>query len=181
MIRPHGRHGSPPRDPGSGHAQTPESAGWSRRRAIGALSGAVAVMLGALFGLGAFTFGYGEGWAYLSNDPAACTNCHVMQEHFDSWVKSSHQASASCNDCHLGHDPVGKWITKADNGLLHSLAFTTGDFRDPIRIKPRNRRVTQSACLHCHADFVHAVLSPEPDGETLLCVRCHASVGHALR
>lgn len=138
-------------------------------------------MLGVLLGLGAFTFGYGDGWSYMSNDPTACTNCHVMQEHFDSWVKSSHRNVAGCNDCHLPHDPIGKLVTKADNGFFHSLAFTTGDFPDPLRIKPRNRRVTQGTCLDCHADFVHAVLPPQPGGETLLCVHCHDQVGHALR
>jgi len=138
-------------------------------------------MLGVLSGLGAFTLGYGEGTAYLSNDPAACANCHVMQWHFDSWVKSSHRNVATCNDCHLSHHPIGKWVTKADNGFFHSLAFTTGDFPDPIRIKPRNRRVTQAACLDCHTDFVDSLRSASHRGEMPLCVQCHASVGHAQR
>jgi cytochrome c nitrite reductase small subunit len=77
----------------------------------------------------------------------ACANCHVMQDHFNSWQNSSHKNVATCNDCHLSHHPIGKWIVKADNGFFHSLAFTTGDFPDPIRIKQRNRRVTQHACL----------------------------------
>ena len=33
-------------------------------------------MLGILTGVGAFTFGYGQGWSYLSNNPATCANCH---------------------------------------------------------------------------------------------------------
>jgi cytochrome c nitrite reductase small subunit len=140
---------------------------------------AFAVMLGALIGLGAFTFGYGKGASYLSNNPQGCANCHVMQEHYDTWQHSSHSRVAVCNDCHLPHHPIGKWVTKADNGFFHSLAFTLEDFPDPIRIKPRNRRVTQGACLHCHADYVHAILPSEPDGETLACVRCHSNVGHA--
>ena len=32
---------------------------------------AVAVMFGVFGGLGFFTFGYGQGYAYLGNDPAA--------------------------------------------------------------------------------------------------------------
>jgi cytochrome c nitrite reductase small subunit len=39
---------------------------------IGLLPLALGLGVGALGGLGAFTFGYGEGAAYLSNDPAAC-------------------------------------------------------------------------------------------------------------
>lgn len=142
---------------------------------------ATAVVLGMLAGLGGFTFAYGGGASYLGNDPASCANCHVMQGHYDSWVKSSHRNVAGCNDCHLYHDFVGKWVTKADNGFFHSVAFTTGNFPEPIQIKPRNRIVTQSACVSCHADVVHPLLPVEDGGEVALCASCHASVGHALR
>ncbi len=145
------------------------------------LSWAVAVALGVFVGLGLFTVEYGEGASYLSDSPEACINCHVMQPHYTAWLQSSHSRAAACNDCHLRHDFVGKWVTKADNGFFHSVAFTTGDFPDPIRIKPRNRIVTQEACLHCHAEFVPALLPPEPQGEVPLCVSCHAAVGHAGR
>lgn len=159
--------------------------GTGRKTSIGGIAGglsiAVALMFGVLGGLGAFTFGYGEGSAYLTNDPTACANCHIMQDHYDSWLKSSHENVATCNDCHLPHDFLGKWITKADNGFFHSLAFTTGDFPEPLRIKPRNRRVTQGACLHCHGDFVHAMLPVEPGGDMLNCVQCHSDVGHSQR
>lgn len=139
------------------------------------------IAAGVFGGLAIFTFGYGDGAAYLKDDPASCANCHVMQQHYDDWQKSSHAGVATCNDCHLRHDFLGKWITKADNGFFHSLAFTTGSFPDPIRIKPRNRRVTQQACLGCHVNYVHAVL-PAVDGEdALLCVHCHRAVGHAQR
>ncbi len=148
---------------------------------IGFLPLALAVMLGMLAGVGAFTFGYGEGASYLSNDPAACANCHIMQDHYDSWLNSSHKHVAVCNDCHLSPHPVGKWIVKMDNGFFHSLAFTTGDFHEPIQIKPRNRAVTQNACLKCHQDFVHGMLPAEPGGDMLMCVHCHSDVGHAHR
>jgi cytochrome c nitrite reductase small subunit len=139
------------------------------------------VAVGALGGLGLFTFGYGDGAVYLRDDPAACANCHAMWDQYDSWANSSHKNAATCNDCHVLHDPIGKWITKADNGFFHSLAFTTGNFPDPIRIKPRNRRVTQAACLYCHAELVHLALSSSLDDEAALCARCHADVGHAQR
>jgi len=141
--------------------------------------GVFTILLGILGGIGAFTFGYGKGWSYLSSDPTMCINCHVMQGHFDDWKKSSHHHVAVCNDCHLPHDPIGKWVVKADNGFFHSLAFTLGDFHEPIQIKPRNRRVTQGTCLHCHGDFVHEVTRVAKD--ELECVRCHRDVGHALR
>lgn len=147
----------------------------------GAVYLAIVILMGALTGLGLFTFGYGQGASYLSNDPNACVNCHVMDDYYDTWQNSSHAHVAVCNDCHLSHHPVGKWVTKADNGFFHSLAFTTGDFHEPIQIKSRNRRVTQKACLYCHADIVHQMQPMAPEGEHLLCVSCHSDVGHAHR
>lgn len=153
----------------------------NRRNMISALAVLCAIAFGILGGLGAFTFGYGEGTAYLKNDPASCANCHVMQTHYDTWTKSSHHGVATCNDCHLPHDFAGKWLTKADNGFFHSLAFTTGNFHEPIQIKERNRRVTQHACLYCHGDFVDHMLPVEKNGEMQSCVHCHGDVGHAGR
>lgn len=156
-----------------------------RWRRLGALVATIGVLplliasgVGAFVGLGLFTFGYGEGAAYLSNDPAACANCHVMQGHFDSWQRSGHGHVAVCNQCHLPPGGMGKWVTKADNGFFHSLAFTTGRFPEPIRIKPRNRQVTQRACLGCHGPMVDHMRPDEADGEMLLCVGCHSDVGH---
>ncbi|PAY17525.1 cytochrome c nitrite reductase small subunit [Rhodopirellula sp. SM50] len=141
----------------------------------------LSVLVGILIGVGSFTFGYGKGASYLSNDPQTCVNCHVMQDHFDSWQHSSHHHVAVCNDCHLPHDAIGKWVTKADNGFFHSLAFTVGDYKNPIQIKPRNKRVTQSTCISCHRDFVHSMLPVAAEAETQSCVHCHADVGHVLR
>lgn len=150
---------------------------------FGGLALAAAIVGGALVGLGAFAFGYGDGASYLSDDPAACANCHVMQGHLESWQRSGHRHVATCNDCHLSQHPIGRWLVKADNGFFHSLAFTTGDFPDPIRIKPRNRRVAHEACLHCHGDFVHALLPERSDaaGDRLVCAHCHSDAGHAHR
>jgi cytochrome c nitrite reductase small subunit len=153
----------------------------STSRSVRILSFAVAIAIGVLGGLGAFTVGYGNGFSYLTNDPEACANCHIMQDHFDSWVTSSHRDVAACGDCHLRHDFLGKWLTKADNGFFHALAFTTGNFDEPIQIKPRNRRVTQEACIDCHGRFVNSMLPTEHGGEMQLCVHCHSDVGHTGR
>jgi cytochrome c nitrite reductase small subunit len=45
----------------------------------------LAALAGAALGIGLFAFVYGDGAAYLSHDPAACANSHVMQGHYDSW------------------------------------------------------------------------------------------------
>ena len=141
----------------------------------------LALLFGVMVGVGLFTFGYGQGLSYLSTDPVACTNCHVMQFAFDSWQKSSHHHVAECNDCHLPSHPVGKYIVKADNGFFHSLAFTLDNFHEPIQIKPRNSRVAQARCLDCHRDVVDHMLPVNVDGEVPTCVHCHSAVGHALR
>jgi cytochrome c nitrite reductase small subunit len=87
----------------------------------------------------------------------------------------------------LPHDFFGKWFTKADNGFFHSLAFTLENFHEPIQIKPRNRRVTQHACLDCHSELVHPMLIGAQGGndamerEALFCVHCHSDAGHSQR
>lgn len=140
----------------------------------------VAVALGTFGGLGVFTFGYGDGHAYLRDDPQTCANCHIMRDAFDSWTKSTHHAVAVCNDCHTPHDSIlAKYVTKADNGFFHSLAFTTGNFKDPIQIKERNSRIVQAACVDCHREFVNPMLSGHETEAVLSCVHCHFGAGHA--
>jgi cytochrome c nitrite reductase small subunit len=124
----------------------------------------VAVLVGITAGLGAFTFGYARGASYLTNDPAACANCHVMQEHFDAWAKSSHRSVAACNDCHTPHGLVGKYTVKAKNGFWHSFYFTTGRFPDPLRITEGNRKVTEQRCRDCHAEITAAIVPARPRG-----------------
>ena len=146
----------------------------------GVVKGAVVgTAIGVAIGVGSYTFLYAKGASYLTNNPSACANCHVMQGHFDAWVKSSHRAVAVCNDCHAPHNLIGKYITKADNGFWHSLKFTTGKFPENIQIRESNRRVTQEACLHCHQQIVEAITpTPHTKENITLCVRCHSGVGH---
>src|SRR5438105_6448541 len=118
----------------------------------------LAALIGVAAGVGAFTFRYAEGLSYLSNDPRACKNCHIMNEQYDSWRKSSHHAAATCNDCHVPHDFVGKYLAKASNGYHHSKGFTFQDFHEPILIKAKNSQLLQDNCLHCHGELVHDVV-----------------------
>lgn len=142
---------------------------------IGSLVG---LALGSAAGLSAFTFIYARGYSYATNDPNACANCHVMQDHYDAWTRSSHHAVAACNDCHTPHDLPGKYLVKALNGLHHPSAFTTGHYPDVLRITPRNAAVTEQACRHCHQDMVDAVDHHGRQSADLSCTRCHSTVGH---
>lgn len=152
------------------------------------------LLVGLAIGVGAFTFLYAKGYSYLTNDPAACANCHVMGDYYAAWLKGSHHSVATCNDCHTPHDNiVSKYMVKASNGFWHSFGFTTGRYPDPLRIKPGNRSVTEHTCRYCHSEIVVAM---EPgmhqtgtgttsqshrEDETLSCIRCHSTVGHWVR
>lgn len=150
----------------------------------------LALLLGVAVGLGAFTFVYARGASYLTNDPSACANCHVMREHFEAWQRSSHHNVAVCNDCHAPHDFAGKYYTKGLNGFWHSFYFTTGRYPYPLRITERNEQVTEGACRYCHQEITeeieHGARGPAPTRasatqDQVLCTRCHSDVGHWVR
>jgi len=136
------------------------------------------VVVGLAIGIGMYTFVYAKGYSYMTNDPNACGNCHVMQDHLAAWSRSSHRSVAACNDCHTPHNLVGKYAIKATNGFFHSLAFTTGRFPDNILIKGYNSRVTEGACRSCHEEITTAIVGPHSQKD-MSCVRCHFNVGHS--
>ncbi|HSW39197.1 MAG TPA: cytochrome c nitrite reductase small subunit [Acidobacteriota bacterium] len=145
------------------------------------LTVAIIIVTGILLGAGGYTFYYAQGFSYLSDDPGVCVNCHIMREQFDSWERSSHRARAACGECHLPQDFFNKWRVKAENGLHHSIAFTFGNFREPIRIKEGNSRVLNENCLYCHEDFVREIAAHRnEEAAGISCVRCHVKSGHAL-
>jgi cytochrome c nitrite reductase small subunit len=136
-------------------------------------------MLGAAAGLGAYTLVYAKGYSYLTNDPAACANCHVMSEQYDGWLKASHRAVAVCNDCHVPEGLAGRYWTKARNGFWHSYYFTSQTFDEPIRASASSRAIAEANCRRCHGPVVQAMGAPSHrGGEALSCIRCHGSVGH---
>lgn len=142
----------------------------------------LAILFGVFVGLGGYTAYYAEGAAYLSNDPKACVNCHIMREQYDGWQKASHHEAATCNDCHLPHDFIGKYLAKAQNGYFHSKAFTLQDFPEPIRIKPKNHTILQENCVGCHEGLVSEIATNPGHADQMLdCIKCHASVGHGPR
>jgi len=139
---------------------------------------AVAVYLGVALGVSIYTFVYAKGYSYLTNDPRACLNCHVMKEQYDGWVKAPHRNVAACNDCHTPHNLIGKFATKANNGFWHSYYFTTQTYAEPIRITARNRRIALNNCRSCHAAVTDAIDGIHQGSGRLDCLRCHQNVGH---
>jgi len=134
----------------------------------------LAALVGVMLGVGLFTFGYARGSSYMTDNPSACANCHVMRDQYESWMKSSHGKVAVCNDCHTPAGLLPKYTTKAINGFFHSFAFTTGRFPDRIQITTRSFSVTRSACLKCHADMVDGIRA----ARDIECIACHRTVGH---
>ncbi len=135
-------------------------------------------LVGVFVGVGCYTFYFAEGISYLSNDPVACVNCHIMREQYDGWQKASHHTVATCNDCHVPHGFISKYMVKAENGYMHSKAFTFGGFHEPIRMRDVSREVVQHNCIYCHSTMVGSIIKVGEQGEVIDCIRCHEDVGH---
>jgi len=120
------------------------------------------------------TFIYSKGYSYLSDDPRACVNCHVMQDHFYAYEKSSHHNVANCNSCHTPDGFFQKYTSKAINGWNHGVGFTTGNYPWPLKKTKYNQDITNKACLKCHSGIVsHINIKPQAN-----CIQCHSEVGH---
>ena len=146
----------------------------------------LAVALGSLAGVGAYTFSYAKGLSYLSPDPKACVNCHIMQREYDGWQKASHHTVAVCIDCHLPESFIPKYLAKAENGYRHGKLFTTGGFVEPIEVKPAGLAILQNNCIRCHGDVTadmrsHGTGAAGHGPGEISCLHCHATVGHGER
>ena len=123
------------------------------RRIIAVAIVVLGTLAGIGLGVGSYTFIYAKGFSYMRDDSQVCANCHIMQNHYDAWAKGSHHAVAVCNDCHTPHSLIPKYYTKALNGYHHSLAFTTGNFHEPIQATEFNRAIAEANCRYCHQDM----------------------------
>lgn len=159
----------------------------SSQRASRGVAWIASALLGCACGIGALTLVYAEAFSYLSNDPAVCANCHIMNEYLETWRRGPHHHVAGCVDCHLPSALVAKYVAKAQNGWHHSVGFTfqsprpdaPGEdrvFVEPIRIQPANRDILEENCLRCHADLVHDIVPGR--GGAIPCSHCHQTAGH---
>lgn len=141
--------------------------------------------LGAFVGLGIFAFQLSNAASYLSDDPEACVNCHIMNPQFATWTHSSHREKTTCNDCHVPHDNfVRKYMFKASDGLRHATVFTLRKEAQVIRINEAGKAVVQENCKRCHIEQVNPVSIANVSGrnymsgEGRLCWDCHREVPH---
>ncbi len=108
-------------------------------------------MGGLLIGLFAFNFYISKAWSYLSDDPKACVNCHIMAPQYATWNHSSHRERANCNDCHVPHDNVfRKYFFKAKDGARHATMFTLHMEPQVIFIHEAGQEVVKENCIRCH-------------------------------
>ena len=108
----------------------------------------VLILLGIFVGLVLFTLHVGRATSYLSDDPSACVNCHVMAPQFATWQNSSHGRFTVCNDCHVPQNNIfEKYFFKASDGLRHSYMFTFRLEPQVIRIHEAGRNAVQKNCI----------------------------------
>lgn len=146
----------------------------------------VAVMsLAVVIGLGAFMAKEAELVSYMSDDPKACVNCHVMTPVYNSWMHSSHREWASCNDCHVPHNNVvNKYFFKAKDGLFHASVFTARAEPEVMFMREESQEVVQSNCLRCHVQQVtqtkyqHYLADHNANRTDRKCWSCHQEVPH---
>jgi len=143
------------------------------------------------FILAIFMLGYlvnaSKALSYLSKDPLACINCHVMNTQYATWQHSSHRTNASCVECHLPTTSVvDKYMAKARDGWNHSVAFTLDSYEQNIQISEDGANRVQANCLSCHAKLTETIVSNSDryhdfngtQASDRKCWDCHREVPH---
>lgn len=135
---------------------------------------------GTLAGLLAMTLHISRATSYLTDDPAACVNCHIMAPQYTSWQHSSHGRFTTCNDCHVPQDPIRKYAFKAYDGTRHAFMFTFKMEPQVIRMHPPGQWVVQNNCVRCHSDYLETTIAHAgvDHGEGRRCWDCHREVPH---
>ncbi|MBN1639265.1 MAG: cytochrome c nitrite reductase small subunit [Ignavibacteriales bacterium] len=144
------------------------------------------IVSGIICGLLFFNFYISNAISYMSDEPEACINCHIMIPHYATWERGSHGRVTNCNDCHVPQDNIfRKYFFKAYDGLQHATIFTLKNEEHSIRIKDLSKSVVQENCIRCHENNIHPIAlrsltakSIVGDGEDRFCWECHREVPH---
>ena len=123
---------------------------------------------------------------YLTDDPSACVNCHIMTPYYATWMHSSHGRDATCNDCHVPHNNIfAKYYFKAKDGMNHVRKFVTFNERQAITAEDASAGVIMDNCIRCHTqlnqEFVRSGrinYMMAKRGEGMACWDCHRDVPH---
>lgn len=149
---------------------------------------ALAAVFGVFIGISLFAAYRSNALSYMSDDPRACVNCHIMGSYYASHAHSSHASVATCNDCHVPHTSLAaKYAFKARDGLYHASVFTLRAEPQAMRIKEAGANVVQANCVRCHNQLNEIVqpqtitLAAKEHGAGHLCWDCHRDVPHGTR
>jgi cytochrome c nitrite reductase small subunit len=145
----------------------------------------VAILLGIFFGLGILVLYLSKAGSYLSDDPKACVNCHVMNPQYANWAHDAHSRVTTCNDCHVPQtDFFNKYFFKAKDGLKHAYAFTFRLEPQVIIMEKETRPMIGGNCIRCHTEtvqkeFLKPVLPLYHNHlEERYCLDCHRFIPH---
>lgn len=146
---------------------------------------AATLILGFFIGIVILLLYISNAPSYMSEDPKACVNCHVMSPQYATWKNSSHFNVANCNDCHVPHDNVfRKFLFKASDGLRHTTMFTFRLEPQVIQIKNAGKNVVQENCIRCHENLINVSFLARSTGknykhgEGKFCWDCHRETPH---
>lgn len=145
----------------------------------------VIILSGIVVGFAVFIFYISNAASYLSDDPRACVNCHVMRPQYATWLHGSHGRDTNCNDCHVPHNNiVNKYLFKAQDGLRHASMFTFRLEPQVIQIKQAGKETVQANCIRCHENNIHPVSlrsitnAMVSNNGKRYCWDCHREVPH---
>jgi cytochrome c nitrite reductase small subunit len=145
-------------------------------------------LVGVALGAGLVVVRIANAASYLSDEPQACINCHVMTDAYASWQRGSHGHAAVCIDCHVPHSSfVAKYAYKAQDGLKHSYVFTRRREPQVLGLSARAVPVVQTNCVRCHDHqvlMIAGVAQPSSAGERIpleaalerRCWDCHQGI-----
>jgi cytochrome c nitrite reductase small subunit len=155
-------------------------AGWMSLEFLSPLQRSLCLAAGGLvLGLGVLVASISNAGSYLSDDPRACINCHVMTPQYATWQHSSHAEVATCNDCHVPQDStLRKYCYKAMDGARHSALFTLRMERQVIQATERSKAVIQENCVRCHQQQLVQARTKVHSSIERSCTSCHREVPH---
>jgi cytochrome c nitrite reductase small subunit len=111
----------------------------------------------------------------ISESPAFCASCHVMEEQHTSWSHAGAHRRIRCVDCHLPNgNPLVHYVWKSIDGMKDVVSFHSGMVPERITLSSHGAKVVQSNCIRCHAEAVSQM------DATRQCWGCHRQLRHRL-